>query len=106
MWKDVRYWGGWVQLIRKLGVNWELRAERRRQPEGAWEVLAGEGTELLEACTNTRETLCTMAERGGRGSCQGLWLEKELPCSQEGRQLQITHTAVQDCMEISPEQGL
>lgn len=75
MWKDVRHWGGWVQLIRKLGVNWDLRAERRRQPEGAREVLAAEGTEVTGGCANTRGALCAMAERGGRGSCQGLWLE-------------------------------
>lgn len=103
MWKDVRHWGGWVQLIRKLGVNWDLRAERRRQPEGAQEVLAAEGTEVTGAlCKHKRSSLCHGRERW-EGVLPGSVAGK---CSQEGRQLPITHTAVQDCMEISPEQAL
>lgn len=60
---------------RVVWVDWDLRAERT-QSERAWEAPAG-------ACWWPVQTQWELlAERGGRGSYQGLWLEEGLPCPQ------------------------
>lgn len=56
MWKDVRYWDGGFgesgQITgdrgRVVWVDWDPRAQRRRQSEGVWEPPVGKGPEVAD----------------------------------------------------------
>lgn len=91
---------------RVVWVDWDLRAERRRQSEGAWEAPFGKGTEVAGGlCKHSRSCWQREMGRGPTRVCD--WKKGcHVPSLQESRQLLITQAAVQDCMETSPDQGL
>lgn len=83
-----------------------LGAESWKETEGAREGLAGRGMEAAGGlCKHSGSCWQREVEPGAPTRVCGWKMGCHVPSSQEGRQLPITQTAVQDGMEISPEQG-
>lgn len=113
MWKNVRYWDGGLgepgQITggrrRVVWVDWEPRAQGRRQSEGAWECLVSKGLEAADGFP--LRTRWELAAEGVGGCPTGVCGWKQgclVPNSQEGRRPPTTQAAVQDDLGISPEQ--
>lgn len=97
MWKNVRYWDGGLgepsQITggrrRVVWVDWEPRAQGRRQSEGVWECLVSKGLEVADGFP--LRTRWELAAEGVGGCPTGVCGWKQgchVPNSQEGRRPQ------------------